>query len=169
METTTKDRGEAIKKVNELIKDIKFAMLTTVDEDGYLRSRPMATQQDEFDGTLWFFTNYSSAKTSEVEKDHHVNVSYANPDDQRYVSASGMGRVVRDKEKVKKLWNPTLKAYFPKGIDDPDIALLKIDVEKAEYWDSPSSKMVQLYGYLKSITTGQRYEGEGSEHAKLTV
>lgn len=164
-----KDRGEAIKKLNELIKDIKFAMLTTVDEEGYLRSRPMATQKEEFDGTLWFFTDLQSSKSHEIDHEHQVNVTYAEPSDQRYVSLSGLGRIVRDKERAKQLWTPMLKAFFPQGLDDPNLALLKIDIHKAEYWDSPSSKAVALFGYLKAVTTGQRYEGEGSEHEKLTI
>ncbi len=163
------DRGENIKKLNELIKDIKFAMLTTADEEGQLHSRPMATLREPFDGTLWFFTYYESGKSHELEKDHHVNVSFAAPDENRYVSLSGMARVFRDQAKAKELWNPALKAYFPQGLDDPNLALLRVDVQKAEYWDSPSSKVVQAFGFLKAVTTGKRYEGEGSEHEKLTV
>lgn len=164
-----KDRGEAIAKLAELIKDIKIAMLTTVDEEGVLHSRPMATQKEEFAGTLWFFNYHDSAKTREVAKEHQVNVSYSDPDHQKYVSVSGLAREVQDKAKAEQLWNPMLKAWFPQGLEDPNLSLLKIDVQRAEYWDSPSSKMVQLYGYLKAVATGQKYEGEGSEHEKLTV
>lgn len=163
------DRGENIKKLNELIKDIQFAMLTTADEEGQLHSRPMATQREPFDGTLWFFTYYESGKSHELEKDHHVNVSYASPEQNRYVSLSGTARVFRDQAKAKELWNPALKAFFPQGLDDPNLALLRVDVQKAEYWDSPSSKVVQAFGFLKAVTTGKRYEGEGSEHEKLMM
>ena len=87
------DRAAAIKKLGELIEDIKIAMLTTVEEDGSLRSRPMGTQQVEFDGDLWFFTGQSTAKVDEIQQDQHVNISYANPDDNRYVSVSGRARL----------------------------------------------------------------------------
>lgn len=149
------DREQDIKKLWSLIKDVEFGMLTTVDEDGTLRSRPMATQKVEFDGDLWFFTYASSAKVHEVQHEHAVNVSFANPDDQVYVSTSGTAKLVRDRSKMEQLWNPILKTWFPKGLDDPEIALLKVRVEQAEYWDSPSSAVVLLAGFVKSQITGQ--------------
>lgn len=157
-----------IEKIRDLIKGIRFAMLTTVDTDGSLRSRPMAAQELEFDGELWFFTGASSPKVGEVERDHRVNVSFADPDDNTYVSISGTARLVRDKAKAKELWNPALKAWFPQGLDDPELALLRVEVEKAEYWDSPSSKMVQLYGLVKATLTGKRPDNIG-EHEKLDL
>ena len=157
-----------VEKLRDLIKGISFAMLTTVDEDGSLRSRPMQTQETEFNGELWFFTSASSPKVDEVQRDQRVNVSYADPDDNRYVSLSGTATLVRDREKIKELWKPVLKAWFPDGLEDPDLALLRVKVEKAEYWDSPSSKMVQLAGFLKAIATGQRLEYAG-ENEKLEL
>src|SRR5919112_5957683 len=93
------EREEHIKKLRELIKDIQIAMLTTVTEDGTLRSRPMATQQAEFDGDLWFFTQANSPKVEELWHDRHVNVSYAAPDENRYVSVSGTAHLVQNPEK----------------------------------------------------------------------
>ncbi|MES3037661.1 MAG: pyridoxamine 5'-phosphate oxidase family protein, partial [Bdellovibrionota bacterium] len=75
-----------IKKLGEMIKGIKIAMLTTVDMDGNLYSRPMMTQEAEFDGTIWFFTSRSSGKIYSMRNDVHVNLSYANTEDNRYVS-----------------------------------------------------------------------------------
>lgn len=147
-------RDEAIKKLGELMKDIDFAMLTTVEQDGSLRSRPMSTQQVEFDGDLWFFVGASSPKSQEVQRDPRVNVSYAQPDKQRYVSVSGRGELVRDKQKMQDFWNPVYKIWFKDGLDDPDLALLKVHVEQAEYWDSPSSKFVRLVGFAKAFVTG---------------
>ena len=161
-------RADDIKKMGEMIKDIRFAMLTTAMPDGTLRSRPMATQQAEFDGDLWFFTGQSTAKVDEIQQDQHVNISYANPDDNRYVSVSGRARLVRDQQKMKELWNPMFKAWFPDGLDDPDLVLLKVDVTQAEYWDSPSSKMVQLAGLVKALATGQRADDIG-ENEKLQL
>lgn len=159
-----------VEKIRELIKGIRYAMLTTVDEDGSLRSRPMATQEAEFDGTLWFFTAAGSPKVQEVGRDQRVNLSYAAPDDNRYVSVSGTARLVRDREKMKELWNPILKAWFPDGLDDPELALLQVHVTKAEYWDAPSSKMVQLAGFLKAIATGKPFApGENEKLAPVGI
>lgn len=161
-------RNDAIQKLAGLIKDIKFAMLTTVHEDGTLHSRPMATQQQEFDGDLWFFTKADSSKVEDAKRERRVNVSYASPDDQRYLSVSGTAEIVRDRVKMKELWNPIYKAWFPQGLEDPEIALLKVNVEGAEYWDTPSGKMVQLIGYMKAMITGEPYKASKDEHDKVT-
>ena len=158
---------EAVQKLARLIHGIKFAMLTTVDSEGDLRSRPMATQQVEFDGDLWFFTGKDTAKTGEVHREHRVNVSYADPDDNRYVSVSGVAYQVDDRAKMKELWNPLYKAWFPKGLDDPNITLLRVEVHKAEYWDAPNSTIVQIAGFVKALATGKRYDAGTNE--KLQV
>ena len=162
-----KTRSEAIEKLTALIQDIDFAMMTTVDADGVLRSRPMSTQKTEFDGDLWFFTSDKTHKTEEIEKDNRVNLSYANPDDNVYVSVSGTASVVKDRTKMEELWNPILKAWFPDGLDTPGICLLRVSVEQAEYWDSPSSTIVQIAGFVKAMVTGQRASGGENEKINL--
>src|SRR5215213_6569808 len=97
-ETSAETRAQTIEKLNLLIKDIKIAMLTTVDQ-GVLRSRPMATQETDFDGELWFFTSRQTHNAEEIEKDKRVNVAYAEPDDNRYVSMSGTAELVDDRAK----------------------------------------------------------------------
>ncbi len=154
-------------KLGELIKDIKFAMLTTVDDDGSLRSRPMATQNKTFDGELWFFTHASSPKVHEIEHEHHVNISYAHPSDQTYVSVSGKARLVRDAKKNEELWTAPMKAWFPKGPEDPETALLSVTVDKAEYWDSASSAVVHMIGFVKAVVTGKPYHA--GENKKITM
>ncbi|HYD32002.1 MAG TPA: pyridoxamine 5'-phosphate oxidase family protein [Azospirillaceae bacterium] len=151
-----KAADQAAEKLWDMIKDFRVCMLTTTDEDGTLRSRPMAGWQDAFDGTLWFMTRASSHKVDEIAGHHEVNLAYAEPDKEHYVSVSGWGEIVRDKDKIHQLWREYLTTWFPKGLDDPDIALLKVRVEKAEYWDQPSSAMVYLYGYAKAKLTGER-------------
>jgi general stress protein 26 len=93
----------------------------------------------------------------EIDREHNVNVSYADEGDNRYVSVSGRARLVRDRGKIDELWSPILKAWFPKGKDDQEVALLRVDVEKAEYWDAPSSTIVKLVGFAKAMVTGQPY------------
>jgi len=164
-----KDVGQkdAITHLGELIDGIKVAMMTTVEPDGSLRSRPMWTHEREFDGKLWFFTREHSAKVDEVEHDHHVSLSYSEPAKDRFVSVSGRCRLVLDKEKARELWNPALKAWFPEGLDDPELALLCIQVEKAEYWDTPNSRMVQLIGFAKAVLTGEQYRPGDNEKINL--
>jgi general stress protein 26 len=160
-------REEKIKKLAELITEIDFAMLTTVAEDGTLHSRPMSTQRTEFDGDLWFFTRASAPKVGEIEHEHQVNVAYAKPEAQTYVSVSGRATVVRDRAKIGELWSPELKAWFPAGPDDPDIALLRVAVERAEYWDSPSSAVSHAVSFVKALVTGQPANPGDNEKLEL--
>jgi general stress protein 26 len=160
---------ENVRKLAGLIKDVKVAMLTTVETDGSLHSRPMMVQETEFDGTLWFLTDVETAKVYEIQRENHVNLSFAHPGEQKYVSVSGKASVERNPSKVKELWTPLHKAWFPQGAEDPNVALLRVNAEKAEYWDSPSSKVVQLIGFVKAIATGKRYEGEGADHDKVKL
>jgi general stress protein 26 len=150
--------SDDVQKLAELIKEIKFAMLTTVEPDGSLRSRPMATQNKPFDGTLWFFTEINSGKVSEIQKDHQVNVSYADTDAQKYVSVSGVANVIQDRARAEEFWSPAYRAWFPEGLDDPSLALLKIEVTQAEYWDAPHSAVMRLAGFVKALATGEKYE-----------
>jgi general stress protein 26 len=154
-ENGSNSREESIKRLGEAIKDIRIAMMTTVDPDGELRSRPMATQETEFDGELWFFTKESSGKVHSIVNDQHVNLSYADANDNRYASIAGRARLVRDKQKMAELWSPALKAWFPDGLEDPEIALIEVEIDSAEIWDSPSGALVHLLGFAKSVATGQ--------------
>jgi general stress protein 26 len=148
-------RAQTIEKLNLLIKDIDIAMLATIDK-GVLRSRPMATQETDFDGELWFFTSRQTHTAEEIDKDNRVNVSYSEPADKRYVSMSGTAELVEDRTKIEELWSPTFLAWFPKGLDDQNLILLKVTVEQAEYWDATSSALVEALGLLKSLVTGER-------------
>ena len=158
------NKTEATEKLKKLIEGIDFCMLTTMD-GGKLRSRPMSTQEFEVDGDLWFFTSDKTHKVDEIKQDSRVNVAYAKPGDNTYVSVSGRGEIVRDRAKVEELWSPILKAWFPDGLDDPTLCLLKVSVEEAEYWDSPSSTIIQLYGFVKALATGK--SADGGEHEKI--
>jgi general stress protein 26 len=146
-------------KLKEMIKDIDLCMLTTVDESDDLHSRPMSLNGDVDDeGNLWFFTSSNSHKASEIERTPNVNVSFIDTDRQHYVSISGDAELVRDKQKIKELWKPVLKAWFPDGRDQTDVALLKVKVKKAEYWDSPSSTIAQAVSFVSAIFTGKQVE-----------
>lgn len=155
------------KLLAEKIKDVRIAMMTTTEADGSLHSRPMATQDIAFDGDLWFFTEASTPKVAEIEQHRRVNISYAKPEDNLFVSASGTAQLVRDQQKIHEMWRPFYKAWFPKGENDPDLALLKVNVENAEYWDAPSGKMGTLYSTAKGLVTGG--QKPGGENQKLDL
>jgi len=105
----------------------------------------MATQKTDFDGYLWFFTRAGSHKVEEIEREHHVNVR---PTPTLRISAtfqvSGLARLVRDRSRIDELWDPGYTTWFPEGKDDADLALLRITVQRAEYWEGPSSKVINF-------------------------
>lgn len=166
MARSANDR-EAAAKLWDMIKGVRIAMMTTLDENGRLRSRPMATLPHAGfdDGTLWFFTRADSPKVHELQQHWRVNLAYADPGDQNYVSVSGVAELVRDRDKIRFLWRDILSTWFPQGPDDPEVALLKVSVDQAEYWDSPSSAMVYAYGYVKAKITGE--SPNPGEHVKI--
>ncbi len=164
----TNTHSENVKKVADLIKDIDFGMLTTVDMDGTLHSRPMSCNKEvEFDGDVWFFTYADTHKVEEIEAHPHVNVSFANPKSQTYVSLAGTAQLVRDPAKIKELWQPQLKAWFPKGTDEPGIALLKVSAQSAEYWDAPSSAVAHALSLVKALATGKPAQPGENETVQL--
>ncbi|HEX8658271.1 MAG TPA: pyridoxamine 5'-phosphate oxidase family protein [Hymenobacter sp.] len=145
-----------VSKLVERIKDVKIAMMTTIENGNELHSRPMYTTLPEADGTLWFFTEQDSQKVSEVQHDRHINLGYADTSANLYVAITGTAQVVTDRAKIKELWNESLRGWFPKGSDDPNIALLKVTITKGEYWDTPSSTLLRAYAYVKAVATGER-------------
>ena len=132
-----KARSDNFRLLGSMIEDIEIAMLVTRSRDGHYVSRPVATQKTEFDGDLWFFTSAASHKAAEIKAHPKVNVSYASQDRNTYVSVSGTATVRRDRSKIDALWSDVLKVYFPNGKDDPDVTLIRVKVETAEYWDGP--------------------------------
>jgi general stress protein 26 len=154
---------KAREKLFDMIKDIRVAMMTTVDADGSLRSRPMWTQKPDANGDLWFMTKLDSSKTAEISREHKVGLAFSEPDDQNYVSVSGHAEIVRDKNAIEEHWQESMRTWFPNGKDDPELALIKVTPEYGEYWDAPSSTMLHAYGYVKASLTGERPHpgGEG--------
>ncbi|WP_232429377.1 pyridoxamine 5'-phosphate oxidase family protein [Noviherbaspirillum autotrophicum] len=147
--------NEGMEKVAELVEEIKFAMMTTRESDETLHSRPMTTLQLDSDGYLWFFTGLDSYKVDDVNEQASVNLAYARPDKQDYLSIAGSAELVRDRKKMEELWTPWLQPWFRDGLDDPNLALLKVRIEQAYYWDAPGSAVKRLYGLAKGILTGK--------------
>jgi general stress protein 26 len=160
-------RSDELQRVAELVDEIRIAMLTTEEGDGCLRSRPMSTAQMDSNGDLWFFTSLSSEKVGECEHHRDVNLSFEHIEKHHFLSISGVAQVVRDKEKMKLLWTPMVQPWFPQGVDDPDVALLKVTISHAEYWDAPGSVAKRLFGLAKAMVTGSP-EALG-EHRKVQM
>ncbi len=163
-----KPNGADFEKLREMIKEIDFCMLTTVDENNDLHSRPMSLNSEvDPAGNLWFFTSSTSHKVSELTRTPKCNASFANPEDNRFVSITGKAELVQDREKIKELWKPELKAWFPDGAEQADLALLKVAIEKAEYWDSPSSTVAQVVSFVSALVKGE--SADWGENKKLDL
>jgi general stress protein 26 len=133
-------------------------MLTTQTTDGETRSRPMLVQDVDDDGWLWFLTDRTSRKACELERNPRTAVLFQSSRADRYLSIHGTAVVVRDDLVLRRVWNPTYRAWFPKGRRHPEIVLIALRVERAEYWLVPRSRLVRLFGAAKALVTRKPYE-----------
>ncbi|CAN5170672.1 hypothetical protein BH09BAC2_BH09BAC2_14730 [soil metagenome] len=157
-----------VEKLIEMVKDVRICMLITnekIDED--LSGRPMSISKIDDDGTMWFFSKKSSYKIDEIEESKKVSVAIINESSNNYLMIHGTANLVDDKAKMEALWSSIMKAWFPLGLDDPDMILIKVTPNEVNYWDGSSSKMVVLFNLLKAIVTGKEY-AEG-EHGKINL
>ncbi|WP_353090693.1 pyridoxamine 5'-phosphate oxidase family protein [Methylibium sp.] len=147
-----------LNQLASLIDGMSIAMLSGVERDGSLVSRPMTPLEMDGDGALWFFTDARSEKTERLIP---MNLSFSGESHSIYVSISGHGEVVRDREHVKRLWTPYAKPWFLEGPESPHLVLLKFVPHSADYWDAPHSKMLRLVAMNPS--TGERSDARLNE------
>ena len=140
--------------LSDKIGSMRFAMFTFRDQHGHLASQPMTNQQVDGEGGLWFYVRTTTALWDSIAHDPEVNVSFANSDDSTYVSVSGTAERVVDRTRIRALWNPMVKAWFPAGPEDEHVVLVRVAPHAAEYWDSNDSKMVRLFAMAKAAVTG---------------
>jgi general stress protein 26 len=154
----------------DMIKDIKFGMLTTRHGNGHLHARPMTTQNSRLDedATLWFFMSRSGEALQDMRADPSVCMTYADTGKDTYVCVTGRGSLSEDRAKKEQLWSPMAKAWFPNGIDDPDLALVRVDITHADYWDVKESKLVQLWKMASAAVTGKPPTDLG-EHGRVDM
>lgn len=161
------DHSGHVAELKSKIKSIRFAMFTTIDEQGHLVSRPMTNQEMDAEGDLWFFTSSETDLWQDIVTHPQVNLSFAEPEDSVYVSISGRAERVVDRDKIREMWNPAVQAWFPHGPDDPHAMLVRVVSNSAEYWDSNASTMVQMYKMAKAVLTGTT--PEETDHAKINL
>lgn len=157
-----------VEKLIEMVKGVRVCMLITNERNAEnLSGRPMSISKIDDDGTIWFFTKSSSYKVDEIEESKKVSIAITNESSNNYLMIHATAKLVNDKTKMKELWSSILKAWFPLGLDDSDMTLIKVTPNEVNYWDSSSSKMVVLFNMLKAIVTGKEY-AEG-EHGKINL
>lgn len=159
------DISRSIEKLGDLIKDIQVTMFTTSGGRG-LRSRPMFTQEVPFDGDLWYLTAADSEVVREIQEGSEVLLTYSHPGQQEHIAVNGLVEVLNDRARIREMWRPAMKVWFPEGEDDPTIRLIRVSVTRAEYWDAPSGP-VRFLQFVKAFATGQQMEGGDHETVRL--
>ena len=160
--------ASAQEKLWGLIKKYRFAMMTTHESGHVLRSRPMTTIDRDYDGSLWFFAKADSAAVDAIASHAQVCLSYSDSDNFDFVCVAGPGAIVKDVSKKKELWKPAVQAWFPEGPESSHNVLIRVTPDHAEYWDSKSSKLVQLFTLAKALATGTPPNDIG-EHRTVTL
>ena len=147
---------EQIHTLAAKIKDVRFGMFTTAGDDEQISSRPLSAQQIDNEGNLWFFTSDEADFAGDLERHPGVNVSFSNPVESLYLSVAGRAYLLKDRAKARELWNPTVRGWFPGGLDDPHLALIRVRIQSAEYWDAGAGKMKQLFQLARAALSGRR-------------
>ena len=157
-----------IEKFIEIVKDVRICMMITIEKNAeYLSSRPMAVSSISEDGAMWFFTKASSHKVEEINSRKSVAIAIADERSSNYLMINGTANLLNDKEKMKELWASKLTEWFPLGLEDPDMILIRVIPLEINYWDSISSKMILLFNILKAKGPGQLYSA--GENVAITL
>lgn len=146
---------DQINTIAAKIKDVRFGMFTTLGGDKALSSRPLASLQIDNEGNMWFFASDEAAFTQELPQHPDVNISFANPERNLYLSVSGRAHLLRDRAKARELWSPLVRGMLPGGLDDPHLVLIRVRIQSAEYWDAGTGNMKQLFHFAKAAISGR--------------
>ena len=155
-------------QIRAMVRDAKFCMFSTVDTaSGKVKTRPMSVVKADELNQVWFFTADDTEKVSEMKNTWEVALGFSNEADHQWVAVNGPARLVKDKEKIKDLWNPMFKAWFPQGLDTPNLALICVEMQTAEYWESHGGSIANAFEMIKAAITGD--PAHNSEHAIVNM
>ena len=160
--------NDAVEKIREIAKDANICMFVTNLSEVPLMGRPMATQQVDDDGNIWFMSGKDSDKNSDIQNDPRVQLFYSHTGNYEYLSIYGSAELVYDRNKIEELWTPMAKTWFKEGKDDPDISLIKVTPDEAYYWDTKNNKMVSLIKFAMGAV-GITPKDDGGVEGKLKV
>ena len=145
---------EALTKIRELLKGFPIAFMVTI-VDGELTARPIGVVGDPatFDGSLWFITDKRSRKVKAITSGAKTRLMFQNDKEGAYLHLSGEASVVDDRTRLEELYTTLQRTWFPLGLDDPNITLVRFDAEQGDYWDSHDSLVRLAFAFAKSIVT----------------
>lgn len=152
--------NEDLSKIIEIIKGHPIAMLTTQSSEGLL-SHPMTVLKVEDDGELWFFSAAGTTPVEDIDRQPQVNVSFSDKD--QWLSVQGTGAIITSEPKARELWNPAAAAFFPDGPESPELRLVRIRPDGAQYWQSPGGTLATALSWAKARITGEKMDA-GESH-----
>ena len=155
--------SEAIEKIKELAMAANICIFVTNLTELPLSARPMATQEVDEEGNIWFLSKNDSDKNLHIAVDNRVQLFYSNGSNYEYLSIYGTGEILDDRAKIEELWTPIVKAWFKEGQNDPSISLIKVKPSDAYYWDTKNNKMISLIKIAISALTGFTKDDGGVE------
>ncbi|HZF55318.1 MAG TPA: pyridoxamine 5'-phosphate oxidase family protein [Polyangiaceae bacterium] len=162
METGTRE------KLMGILKSFRNAMLVTQGQDKALRSRPMALLKVDDNGDCWFMTGFDSGKIDEIGQNPMVNVSLQ--DDRKFLSLSGQAVITRDRQKLEELWSEHMKVFFPRGKEDPNLALICVSPSEGEFWDNEGVQGLKfLLEAVKAYVTGTTPDVDNAQHGAVAL
>jgi general stress protein 26 len=139
------------RNVRELIQRAGVAMLMTLDEHGAHVGRPMLPLLLDNDPHIYFLTHHSSRKVTQVAARPRIGITIVTAN--RYVVVAGSAYTSRHPELIQSLWRPTYRAWFPEGKGDREATVLRVVVERVDYWEPPRSRLVRLWQAVKAVVT----------------
>jgi general stress protein 26 len=156
---------EAVKKIQEIVRKADTCFFcTSITTPGSSGARPMAVRNVDSEGNLWFLSPADSHKNEELAQDRAVELYFQGSAHSDFLHLSGRATVLRDKAKIRELWEPVLKTWFTEGIDDPRITVIKVEPTSGYYWDTKHGNMVagikMLIGAAIGKTLDDSIEGK---------
>jgi general stress protein 26 len=154
--------ADALARFRELLPAFRSAMLVTHTMDGAdPHARPMGLVGDAaaFDGTLWFFSDDRSRKMAEIARQPRASLVLQSDSEHAYLHVIGWAAPEEDRARMETLYTPILRTWFPDGLQDPHLTLIRFDVEHAEYWSSPGGMLQVLGAFTKTVFTGRPSQG----------
>ena len=149
---------EAVAKLKKLAEKINICLFCTELETLPITTRPMAVQQVDVQGNIWFISSGESNKNFEIKEDNRVQLFFAGSA-YEYLSIYGNAYIYKDKEKIEELWTPIAKAWFEEGKDDPSITVIRVAPSDAYYWDTENGKLVSFFKIAAAALTGAKHDG----------
>jgi general stress protein 26 len=142
--------------VRAVIERAGVAILINVDEKGRHIGRPMLPLLVPTDPHIYFLTHQSSRKVPQLAVRPQVGLSIVSSN--CFVVVTGSAQLSRDPALIRRLWRPTYRAWFPEGKDDREATVIRVAIERIDYWEPPSSRAVRFTQAIKAILTRRAVE-----------